>query len=110
MQKVGVTVPPVGLGDKAATREHGEWHVGIIPQKEPYLLLPIQSTRHGEMEVRINSVPRSDEDVHTTQNCRFHSRALLELGVKEVVPQIEVGLHPHVGLTQGHEGQYVQDP
>jgi hypothetical protein len=54
-------------------------------------------------------MPRLDKGVHTAQNCRFYTRALLEPGTK-VVPQIEVGLNCHVGLTQGHEGHYVQDP
>jgi hypothetical protein len=54
-------------------------------------------------------MPKSNEDVHTTQNCCFHTQALLEPDMKEVVPQIEVGLNPHVGLTHGHKGRYVQD-
>jgi hypothetical protein len=45
-------------------------------------------------------------EVHTTQNHHFHARALQEPDVKEVVPQIKVGLDPHVGLTQGHKGRY----
>jgi hypothetical protein len=31
-------------------------------------------------------------------------------GTEEIVPQIEVGLNPHVSLTQGHEGRHMQDP
>jgi hypothetical protein len=62
------------------------------------------------VEVGINFVPRSNLDVHATQNCYFYARALQESGVKEVVPQIEVGLNSHVGLTQGHKDRYVQDP
>jgi hypothetical protein len=30
--------------------------------------------------------------------------------MEEIVPQIKVGLNPHVGLAQGHEGRYMQDP
>jgi hypothetical protein len=30
--------------------------------------------------------------------------------VEEIVPQAEVGIYPHVGLTQGHEGRNMQDP
>jgi hypothetical protein len=45
----------------------------------------------------------------TPPHC-FHTQALQESYVKEVVPQIEVGLNPHVGLAQGHKGRYVQDP
>jgi hypothetical protein len=62
------------------------------------------------VEVWINFVPRSDKNVHTTQNRRFYTRALLELGTKEVVSQITVEFNPHVGLTQGHKGRYVEDP
>jgi hypothetical protein len=64
----------------------------------------------GGVEVGTNSMPRSDEDVHTDQNSHFHTRALLELSVKEVVQQIEVGLNPHIGLTRGRKGHHVQDP
>jgi hypothetical protein len=35
---------------------------------------------------------------------------MLGSGTKEVLPQIEVGLNPHVGLTHGNKGRYVQDP
>jgi hypothetical protein len=62
------------------------------------------------VEVGIDSVPISDEDVDTAQNHHFRTRALLEPDTKEVVPQIEVGLNTHVGLTHGHKGRYVQDP
>jgi hypothetical protein len=55
-------------------------------------------------------MPGSNEDVHTAQNYRLHTRALLEPGAKELVQQVEVGLNPHVGLTQGHKDRYVQDP
>jgi hypothetical protein len=30
------TIPPVGLGDGAATCEPGEQHISVVPQKEPY--------------------------------------------------------------------------
>jgi hypothetical protein len=33
---VSHTVPPFGLRNGAATREHRERCVGVIPQKEPY--------------------------------------------------------------------------
>jgi hypothetical protein len=103
------TVPPVGLGDGAATCEHGELLVSVIPQKELYFLPTIWRIRCREVEVGMNSVPKSDEDVHTAQNHRFHARVLSEPGTK-VVPQIEVGLNPHIGVTHGHIGHHVQDP
>jgi hypothetical protein len=60
--------------------------------------------------VGINFEPRSNKDVRTTQNFCFGTQALLEPSVAEVVPQIEVGLNRHVGLTQVHKGHHVQDP
>jgi hypothetical protein len=47
-------------------------------------------------------MPKSDKDVHIAQSRCLRSRALLKLGVKEVVPQVEVRLNPHIGLAQGH--------
>jgi hypothetical protein len=104
------SVSPVGLGVGTATREHRERCIDVVPQKESYFLPPVRRSRHREVEVGINSMPRSDKEVHTTQNRHFRARALHESGAKEVVPQIEVVLDPHVGLTQGHKGRYVQDP
>jgi hypothetical protein len=31
------------------------------------------------------------------------------MGEEEVIPQIEVGHNPHMGLAQGHKGCYMQD-
>jgi hypothetical protein len=101
---LGHTVPPVGLGNGAATCEHGERCVGVIPRKEPYFPPPVRRTKHWEVEVGINSTPRSNKDVHITQSYRFHARAWPQLGTKEVLLQIEVGLNPYMGLAQGHKG------
>jgi hypothetical protein len=30
--------------------------------------------------------------------------------MEEVVPQVEVGLNPHVGFAQGYEGRDMYDP
>jgi hypothetical protein len=38
--------------------------------------------------------------IHAAQNRRFLARAQQEPGVNEVVPQMKVGLDPHVGITQ----------
>jgi hypothetical protein len=65
--------PPAGLADRAATHEHEEWHVGVVPQKEPFFLPPIRRTGCQEVEVGINSKDKSDEDIHTAQ--RRHFRA-----------------------------------
>jgi hypothetical protein len=55
-------------------------------------------------------MPRLDIDVNATQNHHFRARARQELGAKEVVPQMKVGLNPHIGLTRGQEGRHMQDP
>jgi hypothetical protein len=89
----------VGLGDGAVTHEHEQWHGGVVPQKEPYFLPPVQRIRHGEVEVGIDFVPEHDIDIHSTQNRRFHVHVLRELDAKEVVTQIKVGVNPHVGLA-----------
>jgi hypothetical protein len=81
----GHSIPPIGLGDGAATHGHEEWCVGVIPQKETYFPPTVHRSTQGEVKVGIDSVPRSDVDVHTTQNHCFCSRALQEPGVKEVV-------------------------
>jgi hypothetical protein len=48
------------------------------------------------MEVGVNSMPRSDEDIHTTLHRHFCIRALLDLGEEKVVPQIEVERNPPI--------------
>jgi hypothetical protein len=63
----GYFVPPVGLGDEAATLEHKKRLVIVVPQKEPYF------PPHIEVDVGINSVPRFDIDVHATQNDHFYA-------------------------------------
>jgi hypothetical protein len=93
----------IGFGDGAATSEYEEWGVRVVPQKEPYFLPPVRRTRCREVEVGINSTPRSDEDVQTAQIRRFHARALLKLSAKELVSQIEVELNLHIGLAQGSQ-------
>jgi hypothetical protein len=103
------SIPPVGLADRSATREHEKRCVGVVPQKEPHFLPPVQRSRHWEEEVGINYVPKSNEDVHFAQNRHFHTQALPELGAKGVL-QIEVGFNPHVGPTQGHKGSHMKDP
>jgi hypothetical protein len=60
---LGHAIPPVGLGDGAATCEHGEHRVGAILQKEPYFPPPVWKTECLELEVGINFTAGSDEDV-----------------------------------------------
>jgi hypothetical protein len=81
----GHSIPSVGLGDGAASCEQGERHIGVVPKKEPYFSPPVRRTGQGEVEVGIDSMPRSEVDVHATQNRYFRTRAMWELSVKEVV-------------------------
>jgi hypothetical protein len=59
------TAPPLGLGNRAATSDHGERCIDVIPQKESYFPPPIWRVGHQKMEVGINSRPGSDQKVHT---------------------------------------------
>jgi hypothetical protein len=68
-------------------------------QKEPHLLPPVHGLRHGKVKIRINAMPRLHIDVHATQNCCFQVRALQEPDVKEVVPQVKVGVNPYEDLV-----------
>jgi hypothetical protein len=68
---------------------------------------PFRRTRHWEVEVGINSTAKSYEDVHTAQSHHFRAQALPQSGMKDVVPHIEVGFNPHVGLAKGHKGHHV---
>jgi hypothetical protein len=69
----GHYVPPVGLGDRAVTREHGECRDGIITKKEQYFLPPVCRIGHGEVDVGINSMSRFDIEVHTIRNHRLRT-------------------------------------
>jgi hypothetical protein len=103
-------ITPLGLTDKSATYEHGEQCIGVVPQKELYFSPPDRSIKHRKAKVRINSWPGLDKDVHAAPHHYFRVRALSQPGAKEIVPQIEMGLNPHIGLAQGHEGCNMQDP
>jgi hypothetical protein len=43
-------VPPFGLQDGAATHDHGEQCVDIVPQKEQYFLQPDRRVGHQKMK------------------------------------------------------------
>jgi hypothetical protein len=75
--RLGHTVPLVGLGDGAATRESGERCIDVVPQEEQYVLPHDWRVKHWEVKVGINSKPESDQDVHTAQDYCFYVRALL---------------------------------
>jgi hypothetical protein len=95
--------------DGVVTCEHGEWRVSVVPQKEQHFLPPVHGFSHGEVEIRIDTMPRLDIDAHATQNHRFHLQALREPDVKEVVSQVEVGVNPYESSAQSHKGHDMQD-
>jgi hypothetical protein len=66
------TVPQIRLRDRAATLEHEERHVNVIPQKKIYFLPPDQMVEHQKAEVWIDSWPGADKDINTAQHYRFH--------------------------------------
>jgi hypothetical protein len=74
---LGHTVPPFLLRDGAATHEHGEQRIGVIPQKESYFPPPDRRVEYRKVKVGINSRPRSDKDVHIGQGRHFRARLLL---------------------------------
>jgi hypothetical protein len=90
-----------------ATSEHRERCDDVVSQKEPYSPPSARRPEYREVEVGVESVPRSDVDVHANQNRCFRARALQESGMKEMVPQSEVELNPHITLAQGHKGRFV---
>jgi hypothetical protein len=75
--RLGHTIPPVWLGDRTGTREHGEWRVGIVPQEEQYFLPPKWRIGHHEVKVGINSGPGLDQDANIAQRRHFCVQALL---------------------------------
>jgi hypothetical protein len=70
------TIPPVKMWDWAATLEHGERCVGVVPQYEPCSPPPDQRVGHGYKKIGIDFGSGSDIDIHTAQHRRFHVRAL----------------------------------
>jgi hypothetical protein len=46
---LGHTIPPFGSRDGAATREHGEQRIGVVPKKEPYFLPPDRRVEHQKV-------------------------------------------------------------
>jgi hypothetical protein len=44
------------------------------------------------------------------ENHHFCAQALRAPDTEEVVPQVEMRVNPHEGLTKSHKGRNVQDP
>jgi hypothetical protein len=55
------------------TREHGERHVSYIPQKKPFPLPSNRRVGPQEVEVRVDSLPKLDGDIHATTHRRIHA-------------------------------------
>jgi hypothetical protein len=81
-----------------------------VPQKEPFFLSPDQRVGHLNLEVWTDSQPRSDRNAHIAPHCHFLTRAQPQLEAEEIVPEIKLGLNPHVGLAQGYQSRNMKDP
>jgi hypothetical protein len=79
---LGHPISPVGLGDGVVASKHGERRGGIVPQVEPHFLPPVHGFRHGDVEIRIDTLPELDMDDHNPRNSHFHARAMRELDAK----------------------------
>jgi hypothetical protein len=62
------------------------------------------------VEVWVRTLPRVDMNTYAAQHHYLRVWVRPELDVEEVVPQVEVGFDPHVGLAQGYEGHNMEDP
>jgi hypothetical protein len=49
---------PGKQGNEAVTGERGERRGGVIPQLKPYLPPPFHRSGHGDVEIRIDAMPR----------------------------------------------------
>jgi hypothetical protein len=56
---------PVRLGKGVVTDERGERRIDIVHLVEPMFPPPFQRFGHGDVEIRINALPRLDVDNHT---------------------------------------------
>jgi hypothetical protein len=61
--------PSIRLGTGVVTGKHEEQRVGVVPHREPLLLPPFHQFGHGDVEVKIDTLPGPDWDIHTPQNC-----------------------------------------
>jgi hypothetical protein len=96
-------------GNGATNGKRREQSGGVIPQVKPLLLPPLHRSGCGEFKVGIYSVPHLNMNDHILRDHQLSFRILWTLDMKEKFPQIKLRVNPHVGLTQSHEGQYMQD-
>jgi hypothetical protein len=80
-------IPPVGLRGGAATREHREQRVSIVPQKAPYFPPPDRRVGHQKAKVWINSRNISDKEAHTapTPPLSYLSPTIVERGISSSI-------------------------
>jgi hypothetical protein len=93
------SVPPVGLSNRAPTRNHREWCIDVILQEEPLPLPPGRQVGHRELEVRVDLAPSPNINVDAAPHCHLRARVLQKLDAEDVIKQIKVGLNPHVSLA-----------
>jgi hypothetical protein len=93
-------------GDHQETEGAGET---IIFQVKPFLPPPLHQPGHGDLKVRIYSMPRLDMNDPAPRDHHPCFRILPIMEVKEVPSQIKIRVYPQVGFAQGHEGHDVQD-
>jgi hypothetical protein len=94
----------------APTRNRRERRIDVILQEEPLPLPPGRWVGHREVEVQVDLTPSPDVNIDKAPHRHLRTQVLPELDAGEVVPQIKVGLNPHVSLVQGYEGHDVQNP
>jgi hypothetical protein len=104
------SIPPRRKGNGAATSKHGERSGSVIHQVKPLLPPPLHQPRHGNVEVRINFMPRFDMNNRTPDDYQLHFPVLRTADMEDIIPQIKRKVNPQVSLTWSHEGRYVQDP
>jgi hypothetical protein len=90
----GHPIPPSRQGNGVDTGEHGEWRAGIILEVKPLPRPPRHRFGHGDVEIRVDATP---------PNCQFHIWVLWTLDMEEIVPSVEMGVNPHIGLAKSQK-------
>jgi hypothetical protein len=93
-----------------ATCKHWEQCGGIVPQVKSLLPPSLHRSGHGEVKVRVNSMPGLAMNDRTLGDYQLHIQVLRMSDVKEIIPQIKLRVDLYVSLTQSHEGSYILDP
>jgi hypothetical protein len=64
-------IPPRRKGNRADTGKHGEQCGRVVPQVKPLLPPPLHRPGHGDVEVRVNSIPGLGMNNHTPEDCQL---------------------------------------